>query len=447
MKLSLPEKWKAPHYLLAIAVLSSSFDIVACIDVCGYTVRLSQIALVPIVIYALYSLLSRKAVWPKGFAWLLAWGAVQLVFTFRSPSLINAVGYEAWLIFDILTILGFARFIDSQKVYGDFIALYLDSFALMSIVGLLQLLLYPFGVNFFVTQYWTDSLARINGFCYEPSFYATYMLIGFVAHAYLIEKRSFHYLARKKLIRNFALIVIAIVLSSSRMGWLMLAVWVLFRIVLAFARGEAGGIAISRLKLGSATALVLLVGVVLIAASGIDLRVPLNGLGLFGGSNHSSEQRFEGLAQCIEVFSGSPLLGYSLGGVDPVLAVQSGGEYVNGDNGAAMSVVGELLVANGILGFIPFVGYFAVLFSGFRKATDKLPSHVVHRAFLWALVFELLILCFNQNILRPYLWIHLAMVSVSWNYAALSMAGSGGHNASLEPEERQDRGVDDANRG
>ena len=102
------------------------------------------------------------------------------------------------------------------------------------------------------------------------------------------------------------------------------------------------------------------------------------------------------------IFKESPILGYGLGGVDPMMAQHLGIRYSTEINGLATSVAGEILVATGIATVFILL-YFCKL---------QTPSSIL-RGLVIALNFELMILVFNQNILRPYLWMHLAVISAS----------------------------------
>jgi len=65
----------------------------------------------------------------------------------------------------------------------------------MGIIGLVQWILQFFGILFYLTQY--NSMHRINGFSYEPSYYASYMLIGWIIYAYLYEKGNYINIKKK----------------------------------------------------------------------------------------------------------------------------------------------------------------------------------------------------------------------------------------------------------
>ncbi len=413
--------------LTAVAILTTSFDIAGNLEVAGYNVRITQLASLPLVFLGIRSVLRGKDNWVVGGLWLLAWCAVQLLLSFRSPSITNGIGYWCWLMLDACIVFGLPALAQDDVTYRWLAKVYLNSFFVLAVFGLLQFALYYAGVNVYLAQVIKGGLARINGLSYEPSYYATYLFMGFVLNGYLLEKEDFSLLSKVALIRNYVLIVLAIVLTNSRMAYLVMALWFVLRmgamIVNAIRARKEGGKA--RLPLYFwITLACMAAGVMLLVALGMNYKTLMRGFGIVGKNSQSADDRLAGLTTCLQVFGASPLLGYGLGGVDPAIAQFRGAAYQGGDNGAAMSIAGELLVANGIVGMIPFVGYLWSLFFGDKRHVrdPESPWHTLHLAMLWALAFEFIILLFNQNILRPYLWMHIAFVAASWNHARKAVA-------------------------
>ena len=81
-------------------------------------------------------------------------------------------------------------------------------------------------------------------------------------------------------------------------------------------------------------------------------------------------------------------------------------------------VTAEVLAASGIFGFVAFVTYFWTLLSVpiRRRFFDK-EMGVVVKSLAWSLLFMFAILQFNQNILRLYLWFHIALLSATFAVA------------------------------
>jgi hypothetical protein len=117
-----------------------------------------------------------------------------------------------------------------------------------------------------------------------------------------------------------------------------------------------------------------------------------------------------------------------LGGVSAAIADLQG-EKVNSfeasKNFEGMSVFAEALAASGIIGIIPFVWFLVTtILKPVRLARLASPFYsVLLRALVRSLVFAWAILQFNQNMLRPYLWVHIAILVTVYT-AALQSANA-----------------------
>ena len=110
-------------------------------------------------------------------------------------------------------------FSDDARALIAVLRWYVYSFAIIAIFGIVQFMLPLFGYpGLLVEQWWIpDRLARVNGFSYEPSYFATYLLIGAVFIRSLTHKHS-SLLPARTLSTIYWLSIGAIVVSSSRMG-------------------------------------------------------------------------------------------------------------------------------------------------------------------------------------------------------------------------------------
>lgn len=408
---------KSPYYTvisicIALIFLTSSFDIVANIDLFGFNLRACQFLSLILIALLIAEWSKRPVRVPIGGKYLIAWMVIQFLFIFRSLNFANAFGYFMWLVFDVFLIFAMVQYVGRAFSLKWLLRVYFKSFVWIAVLGLVQFVLFALGIDFFVAQHWTDRFARINGFCYEPSFYSTYLLPGFVIFAYLFEKKNSDILSLKEIKIGLLIISAALILSTSRMGWLMMGLWMAIRIIVYLVQFIRSGISRKNIKIFIALVLIMLLLIVgfLYIAKNKNLIFLLNGLGIAGTSRHSSMDRINGLTTCLQIFRESPLVGVSLGGVDAQIAKYTGVVYTAGKNGSAMSIIGELLVANGIVGLIPFVLYIIKIIFGGSKNKSIYNCQII-KALRWALIFELGILCFNQNILRPYVWMLIAVFS------------------------------------
>ena len=150
-----------------------------------------------------------------------------------------------------------------------------------------------------------------------------------------------------------------------------------------------------------------------------NVKFLLNGLGIAGTSAHSSNDRINALKTCIEIWKRSPLIGYSFGGVDPLIKLELGEVYISGDNGSG-NTIGELLVSSGIIGLVPLILYFKNILSKKKYFNLTNEQNNYYSALILSFAFEFIILCMNQNFLRVYVWMHIAII----NCAVISFENS-----------------------
>jgi len=399
---------------IALSMFTSSFDIFLNINILEYNFRFTQFIILPVLLcYTLNCLYRHKFNVSIGGLFLILWFVIQSLFIFRSPDITNAIQYSLYLLFDILLVFSVAFFCNNQYSFMWLLRTYMNSFAFVAMFGLIQFMLYPFDINLLVTQHWTNSLARINGFSYEPSYFSTYMLMGFVLFAYLFEKKENDIIKHFNV--KFIIIILAMILSTSRMGWLMMLFWITLRIAISF-KSIYNGINKKKFICTVFLGLLFLFFLICVIAFLSENTFLLNGLGLKGMASHSVDQRLNGLFTCLDIFLDNPLAGYSLGGVDPIIYKYRNEVYFSGENGSAMSIIGEILISGGIIGLIPFFTYVVKLI--FPKTIDNISDKKLNvlYALIWSFIFEMAILCMNQNILRPYVWIQIAVLSSAYKY-------------------------------
>jgi len=120
------------------------------------------------------------------------------------------------------------------------------------------------------------------------------------------------------------------------------------------------------------------------------------------------------------------VMGQSLGGVSAAIASLHGQTirtFEDSKEFEGMNVFAEALAASGILGVIPFIAFLMVTV---RKPLTL--TNLVHpfyastlRALVRSLVFAWAVLQFNQNLLRPYLWVHIGVLATVYAAALRSL--------------------------
>ncbi len=398
-------------YLIWLILLTASFDIFGVVRIAGMTFRIAQLLTI-LSILVLFSDGMMKL--PYAYKPLSIWLALQFIFACRSTNLVFSFGYFFWTILSITLIFVFYNFVNTKRKADWLLKAFAISFVAMALLGLLQWILGLIGKSFFLTQatFNLTKIPRINGFTYEPSYYSTYLLPGWIFIMYLWENGSTLF-SRKKTVQYAITISAALFLSTSRMGWIFMALWLGFRGIVLIRESAKGRIA--KRKLGYIGLItvgvigVLVIGIILIQKNGVNFIVA--GLGIGGSSAHSSLARTTEMANTFQLFLKSPFLGYGLGGV-PVRYCEV--YKIPFDSGASMCVWVELLAASGIIGIIPFIVWFCRIVSNLNHRQIKESDRGREcRALLYALIFECMILAMNQNILRIYFWTLLGVVVVA----------------------------------
>lgn len=417
------------HWIVYFSIFTISFDIFLVINL-GFNFRISQLLLIPVIIYVLATRLNaRNSIVPLGYGLLLAWTLFIILFVQNSLFPTRSIGYVFWLVFNVLTIFCVVQLFQSEQRLLQLLKCYIYSFVFVSFFGLIQFIFPLLRLSApLVQQWWIPGvLARINGFSYEPSFFATYLLIGWVFVACLCKDNA--YIINKKVLYFFYfLLTLVMFLSSSRMGWLIMLIWYMQYPILFVAKLFQGRLNIRLMKyaLLFTTISIFFICIVVYIIGFDTISFLFSGLGIAGGASHSSDTRTHEFMDTLTIFMKSPIIGYSLGGISSAIGELRGIDVSDlevAKMNEGMSVFAEVLAASGIVGGLFFVLYFIKLLC-FPIKLMKAFNHQLYRpllkALVIALIFELIILQFNQNILRPYLWMHIAILCCVYSVAQTS---------------------------
>ncbi|HZQ52967.1 MAG TPA: hypothetical protein VFB14_12260 [Bryobacteraceae bacterium] len=409
-------------------MITSSFDVFLVIQA-GANFRFCQIATVPLLALAFLRIGREKILPTLGLGPLLLWLAFQLIFFPIADFWLKSVGYCFWLILDIGLIFSFVQlFGDDRRRIQTLIRWYAISFAIVAAFAILQFVLPLFGYpSPFVTEWWIkDQLARANGFSYEPSYLGTYLLIGFVFVGALIKKPE-AVLSQHLLRSVYWLCALGIIVSSSRMALIFLFLDIALRHCGRWLRVTRD---VFHRRLVRANILALIPSCVLFIVAAVLVTVGvmvwernpaavllfLNGTGVSDTAAHSVIQRESAFSDTLTVFAEHPLIGESLGGVSSGIAALHAytvHSFEDSKPFEGMNIFAEALAASGVIGILPFIWFLIeTTAKPLNIARQVSPSDsVLIRASVRALLFTWAILQFNQNILRPYLWVHLAVLA------------------------------------
>lgn len=408
--------------ILFLIFIVSSFDIFLNIKIGGFTLRLIYLLEFIILFYILNEYLNgklNKIRFLKG-KYLVTWIFFIFLFIPNTTILLRNFGYAIWLILSVLLIIIFSTLIKDKLQMNKILHYYILSFKYIAIFGLIQFLFGLFGVDLLIKQWWIYGVfPRINGFSYEPSYYGSYLIIGWLLLLYLRFNSSFF---QNKYKITFFIITISLILSSSRMTILVMLISFYFLIFIPFVKK----IIIGKINKKYITKvifffifLICMVSVIILFWN--DIYFLFNGLGIFGTPSHSSGTRIKEMIDTFMIFLNSPIIGYSLGGLPLAIAELRGyhiSTQLEAKNFEGMNIFIEVLAASGIIGYIFFILFIFLLFNTAKNTAKKLKyiscyNYIIIKALSFSLFWEFFILSMNQNILRPYLWVLIGMLSAS----------------------------------
>ena len=437
-KIQFSRSLQSTALLVAVLILlTSSFDVFLILNAAG-NYRFCQMIAPVLIILALIKATWGSTVPTLGLVPLAIWLLVQVVFVPVASFWPKSIAYCLWLSLNIGLMFAYVQlFSENQRALRTVLRWYVYSFGLIAAFGIVQFILPLLGLpGPLVIQWWiADNLARANGFSYEPSYFATYLLIGSVFVSSLWRARS-TLLSSRALLGIYGFTVVGVVVSSSRMGIVFLLIDLFLsqlRPWLSAVR-DVGRFRVVPSKMRAlipSLVLTILLAILLGGTAMVLERRPalmlmfLNGTGLSDTAAHSVVEREKSLEETVAVFLEHPLIGRSLGGVSSAIADREGEavhSFEDSKNFEGMSVFAEILAASGVVGFVPFLYFLVVtIWKPLALARVALPfySPLLH-GLVRSLVFAWAILQFNQNVLRPYIWVHLAILATVYAAARAS---------------------------
>ena len=160
--------------------------------------------------------------------------------------------------------------------------------------------------------------------------------------------------------------------------------------------------------------------------SGDNNTILLEGTGLKGTVAGSVDGRMEGIIGYLDLFIKQPLIGYSIGGVAGAVANSKGYSNLDidslRDEPGRNSILGsnvtlDIALGTGIIGLLIFL-YFLhsitlkqlVYYNRRKNHARNNYTTILFLAACFSLLLEFIALQFNQNILRNYFWLQIALV-------------------------------------
>lgn len=410
-----------PSVILFIAFATASGDIFFVLKVGGLNVRLGQLLFAFLILISLPTIIrADKIIWPTGFSYFLIVLAIATAFVPNSPFLTRNIGYLFWSFLSAASVFILTQLYGRVR-YSFFVIFkaYIYSFIFPALFGLFQFAAGMWGKEVLVTQWLVPGrVVRINGFSYEPSYFSLYESLGWVTSLVLLFEGGAGLFNRKFLSLTFMLITISLLLSTSKTAILMIfgvAFFWAFFVLTKFLVGRRVKV-LGLLAAASIPAFTLGLISWVVTAYPLVIQLLVRGLGILGTASHSINDRAAEFLDTVRVFEESPIIGVSFGGVGPAIYMLYHREFSVEDFNLAktegLNVFAEILAATGVIGFIFFIIYILnISFIIFRKRCYSKHDFTILKALAVSLLVELALLTSAQNIFRPYVWNHIAILS------------------------------------
>ncbi len=417
------------YFILFFVFVLSPFDIFLNFNVFGFSFRLVSVFMFLFIVIASFILFRNrdKLILPLWFIFLVIACFLNSIFVFNSILIVRGISYAIWFWFFVIfvfVLVNVGRILD----FGLVLKGYILSFVLHALFGLLQqALYYVWGIAFFVTQF-----GRMNGFTYEPSYFVTYLSSGFVLTlfcAMFLGKSSFKdnwffYLSLSiialALVFSTSKFLIIILVLSTLLVFTFFVVWV--RKFKAFFKTFFSNLFVSLLSFVLVFGFYSFIIFYLPKITSVEVSL-VSKIKEIEAEKESVSfgPRVKEFLNTLEVAFKNPIIGTSLGGVAPHKAVNQGvipksNQDVKPFEG--ISIYAEMLAGLGIFGFFIMVLFFLKFFwDGFRQIgvfLDKgyLEGFSILGGLVFGLFVELVLLVFNQNFLRFYLWTHIGILAM-----------------------------------
>jgi O-antigen ligase len=311
-----------------------------------------------------------------------------------SHSPIRSTYYLVWFVYNsVFVFVLFSSYI-YVRGFEKFERLYLLAYKIVSCYVILQFILGLFGISdpFFGTNF-TLSVPRPYIWMYEPSYVATYLTPYFVYSGYnYLSNRMRNYKV------DFLLSTVALVFTTSTAGYVVFFGFFLVMLMIHLLRLKIGFV----VKFCLVSCL-LLFFVFIISKLFVPQLFDYFMLRLFKyGIAGSAPVRYRKWFEALEVIKQNPIWGVGIG---------SYGLYINGDvKNVASNITLEIVAEIGIVGFAIILFGLLLLFSSCLLSECEQMESEKLKALIWSALFLFLILQANQNYMRLYLWLQLAVL-------------------------------------
>ena len=409
----------------------------------GFELKLGFVMLVfftPILWVTIFSSVSPRYYFEKIDVPILIWALLAILFCVMNGGVRNYVYTIAMLIYLGMVIGAKAQWLEQLKLRC--FDLYIVSGLVISAIGIGQFLfaLLGYGDMFFVQQWWYEgTIARVNGFMYEPSYYALvlfpYILLSFfLFNAEWVDSKRNHSIQWL-----FYCSAFAIILSSSRLALVALVLSTpciaIYKAIILPSTRKYWKSDICRI-VGLVSAIILFFTTVSFSVDYLaqpketqstpqtetHIRQSImNGTGIGGTADHSVSMRYENFQDTLTLAKQHLGIGVGLGNIAKGIAQNQGiseptNEEISTNEG--LVPVLEITAATGLVGIALFLGWLLWITVPRLLKKPSNESDLLQTGLCIAVLGQFLLMQGNQNVLRMYFWVTLFVLMI-FNYSAL----------------------------
>jgi hypothetical protein len=319
-------------------------------------------------------------------------------------------------IFYFLIPVNLFHFFESKTI----LKVYSLAFSCLGFYAICQLVLSWFGIyDPFATQR-VGTMARGQGWTYEPSYYALYMSAYVMfrnALAIFDSNTDFSFKGVLKLLG-----INGMLLASTSTGIIFsYPAFFLVSLGMFLLRPVRRIATYAKQRILTCIAICCALGGVLSWVFWDYFVLSFFKFFYFGFMSHGSfVARWDGIVSCFELFLQYPLLGVGVGGVGPFLFAKNSFYDTHPlvlqevEAFDPTNVFTEIMASLGIVGLAGFAVLAFVFFRSFKKVMVSpeisQPDKSRAIALFISLIVMLFVLQFNQGLFRPYIWIHAGIV-------------------------------------
>ena len=367
--------------IILLGILLSGGDHLS-IKLLGLTFKLSQLIFL---VYTILLITMRKYKLSKVFLGIYLFIFLPHLFSlFYSKDLNGSWAYFIFIIFNLLIVINpVMSWVREKKNNSYVMDNYFNIFKIVGFLTIIQFILGSFKV--YIPIFQNDvyrGIFRPSLWFYEPSYLATYfsLYLGMSLIGFLFDKKKY----KKDLLLSW----IFIAFTTSSTGYISIILSIIFYVI--FEK--------SYKKLYKNILFILNYIFILVITLFIlkkDILIVFLGRLFKNGLSSSSGNRAKGISEAIQVFKEFPIFGIGANAFEKYHYTEI----------PVTNVTLEILTNLGLVGFLSFFLFILYLYYIYKKNDSILEVKMLG----FSLFFFLIMLQANQNYMRMYMWIHIAI--------------------------------------